>query len=104
MGVFQVPPGAVIARRKTVAYREVAAEHLAAPPAFEANHEVPAVGSVDRNSRCLAFGHFGRLPKSGKGAMNGRYKVRKSARRDLVVRDVAANNLSDEIGVDRLSF
>ena len=70
VGVLQVPAGAVLTARKTVLGGEVAAEHLAAPPAVEADHKVSAEGSVDRDRR-FARGNFSGRVEPGKGSMNG---------------------------------
>jgi len=104
MGILQIPTGTVVARQKAVCCREVPAKHLAAPPAVKANHEIPAVGSVDGNSRLSDHGDFGGSPKLGQGSVDDRDKVWEVARRDGVVRNVAAHNLGDETGVDRFGF
>jgi hypothetical protein len=94
MGVAQIPPSAVVVQRKTVAYREVAAQDQAAPPAVKADHEVPAVGSVDGDSGC-GSGHTRGLPEFGEGAVDDRDKIWEFACGDAVARNVAANNLGD---------
>jgi len=102
MGVAQLPPGAVVARRLAVARREVAAKGQAAPPAFKAHHEVPAIRSVERDSRCGAHSDFGGFPKLGQGSVDDGDKVGEFAWWNLVVLDVAADNLGDETGIDCL--
>lgn len=104
MGGAQIPARAVVERRKAVGCREVAAEHLAAPPAFEADHEIPCIRSVDGD---CGFGRRRRLqglPEAGEGSVDDCDKVWEIACGDLVVRDVAANNLGNETGIDRLRF
>jgi hypothetical protein len=81
----------------------VTAKHLAAPCAFEADHEVPAIRSVDGN------GGFGsrrprRCPKYGKRSMHAGDQARKLARLNPVVCDVAENDLDYEARIDRFGF
>jgi pilus assembly protein Flp/PilA len=82
----------------------VSAEHLAAPSAVKADHEISAIGSVDGNSRLSDHWDLGASPKLGQGAVDDRDKVWEIANSHGVVRNVAANNLGDETAVDRLRF
>jgi hypothetical protein len=83
---------------------EVAAENLPAPPAVKADHEVAAVRSVDGDGRFGRGGGLGGLPEFGEGSVNDGEKIGKLACGDAVVGEVAANNLGDEVGFDRLAF
>ena len=104
VGNLQSPSSAIFGCRLAVAYREVAAEHLAAKSTVKANHEVPAVGSVDGNGGCGRGGGLRELPECGKGTVDDGDKVWEITRGDAVVGNVATNNLGDEMGVDRLRF
>jgi hypothetical protein len=44
----------------------VAAEDLAAPPAFKADHEIPCIRPVDGDRRFEDHGDFGEFPSSAK--------------------------------------
>jgi hypothetical protein len=53
--------------------REMASEHLAAPPTFEANHIVSVNGSPDRHGGCSLFLVFGcRFTEARESLMHGR--------------------------------
>src|SRR6266576_6963586 len=84
--------------------RQVSAEHFAAPAAIETDHEVTTIRSVDGDRRRGDRRDFWRLAKLGEGSVDDRDKVGKFAGGDAVVRDVAADNLGDDAGVDRLRF
>ena len=88
MGVLQIPAGAVVVSRQAVTHGEVAAEHLAAPPAVEADHKVSAVGSVDCDRRFACRNFSGRV-EPGKGSMDSSDEVWEFGRGEIVVRDVA---------------
>jgi hypothetical protein len=85
-----------------VAHREVPPKRLAAPAAVKANHEVPAIRSVERDSRCRDHGDFGGFPKLRQGSVDDGDKVGEFPWWNLVVLDVAADNLADETGIDCL--
>src|SRR5713226_8627074 len=99
---LQSPTSAVFGWRLAVAHREVAAKGQAAPPAVKANNEVPAIRSVERDSRCRDHGDFGGFSKLGQGSVDDGDKVGEFARWNLVVLDVAADNLGDVTGIDCL--
>jgi hypothetical protein len=81
----------------------VAPQHLAAPSAFKADHEVPAIGSVDCNSwRGRGEGRRG-LAEFAKRSMYGGDQARKLVRRDLIVYDLALDDFGDEMRIDRFS-
>jgi len=104
MGGAQIPARAVVERRKSVGCCEVAAEHLAAPATFKADHEIPCIRSVDGDSRFGDHRDLWELPKLGQRLVDRGNKVREIACGDAVVGNVAANNLGDETGIDRLRF
>jgi hypothetical protein len=82
----------------------VAAEHLAAPPAVKADHEVAAMGSVARNNRFAGHRHLGGCAEPREGLVYGGDQVWEIACGDAVAREVAANNLGNETRVDYLAF
>lgn len=78
------------------------AEHFAAPPAVKADYEVAAVGAVDGDCGGAWCGSLGGLTDPCEGSVDDGDKVWEIAWGNGVVRDVAADNLGDETGVDRL--
>jgi hypothetical protein len=104
MRVLQTPTCAVFVRQQEVGCHEVTAEHQAAPSAVEADHKIPAIRSVASDSRLEDHGDFWAFPNLGQRSVDRGDKAREIARVDPVVGNVAANNLCDETGVDRLRY
>jgi hypothetical protein len=69
----ELPLRAILLHGQSMAGSEMASEHLAAPPTFEANDIIAMNGSPDRDGGYLLSVEFGyRFPETGERLMDGR--------------------------------
>jgi len=73
----------------------VTPEHFSPSPALQAYHIVGSNGLADRNSRVLG-GRFRRFPQRRQRLVNGVDESGHVGERDLVLLDIAADDLSDQ--------
>jgi hypothetical protein len=77
-------------------------EHLAAPPAFEADDVIAMDGSPNRDGGCPLFVEFGcRFTETDERLMNGRDQRRELFGRDLVPPNICSNDVGREFSVER---
>ena len=69
----EIPPSAILLHGQSMAGRDMPPEHLAAPPAFEADDIIAVNRSTDRDGGCPLSVEFGyRFTNGCEGLMNSR--------------------------------
>ena len=101
-GMFtrQIPVHAILLHGQSMSGRDMASEHLAAPPTFEADHEIPVNGSPDQHRGCaLAADFCYGFPETCERLMDGRDQGRELIGPDLVATHVSGDNRRSEFSI-----
>ena len=81
---------------------QVAAQHLAFPAAFETDDRVALHRAADRHGGGQYRLRLGRLAETVEGPVHRIDQFRDLLRRDVVVRNVAGDDLGDEVRIGAL--
>src|SRR6202023_3032966 len=101
----QVPPSTILLDAQSMAGREMAFEHLSAPPAFETDDIIAVNGWPNRDGRCPLARCFGRgFTEADERLMHGRNQHRELIGRDLVAADICSNDVGRELPIRRWRF
>jgi hypothetical protein len=100
----QVPARAVSGNIKAVSDAQMAAENLCAKPALEANHVILLHRASDRHRWPRRLLHRWGATETGQCAMHLDDQCREVVGRDLVVSQIAANDLGDLMRIDALRW
>jgi hypothetical protein len=97
----QMPKSKIPLHFQSMAGSETPSEHLAAPPAFEANDIIAMNRSPDRDGGCPLSVEFGyRFTKACEGLIHGRDQRPELVRPDLVPPNVRGDNFSREFSIE----
>jgi hypothetical protein len=79
---------------------EVPPQHLPAPPALQASHEIPSYGSPNRNRRGPLAGRFcQRFAESPERLIDGRDQGRELIWHDLIASEIRADDLRCKLSI-----
>jgi hypothetical protein len=95
------PPHAVLLDGQSMAGREMAFEHLAAPATIEADDIIAVSGLPDRHGGCsFALGLGCRFSETRERLMHGRDQRPELVEPDLVLPNVCGDDCSRELSID----
>src|SRR4051794_1676833 len=98
----QAPAPQILLSAQAMPGAQVPAQHLALPAAFKADHRVALYRAADRHGGGQRALRLGRLAEAVESAVHRIDQFGDLLRRDVMVRNVAGDNLGDEVRIGAL--